>query len=244
MPSDATGRSSRAERQQEKDLATQTVPVKTPEAVTELGSRQRRLSQRHRTVLLLVDGKRSEALVRQMALAAGAPDLCFDELVGLGMIERQEVDDPLGAPMSLGSASAPVPLAPLPLVALFDVPPPGPDSIASSLLPPSLTLQPESTLQEADEPPASDLAGLDSLIREAGDVPFQEARDLMIRAVRAEAPVAGSLTLLRLRRARSRGDLEGLLEEVELRITKPFKGLWASQTMARVRELLSSQSVT
>ena len=29
--------------------------------MAELGSRQRRLSQRHRTVLLLVDGRRSEA---------------------------------------------------------------------------------------------------------------------------------------------------------------------------------------
>ena len=218
-------------------MATQTVPVKTPEAVTELGSRQRRLSQRHRTVLLLVDGRRSEELVRQMALAAGAPDACFDELVGLGMIDRNAPEPEPAREPDLPPASAPAPLAELPS-------PPGPDSIASSLLPPSLTLQPESTLNGFDEPPSSDLAGLDSLIREAGDVPFEEARDLMIRAVRAEAPVAGSLTLLRLRRARSRADLEGLLEEVELRITKPFKGLWASQTMARVRELLSSQSVT
>ncbi len=53
--------------------------------------------------------------------------------------------------------------------------------------------------------------------------------------------MAGSLTMLRLRRARTREDIESLLEEVEGRIFKPFKGLWASQTMARVRELLATQ---
>ena len=39
---------------------------------------------------------------------------------------------------------------------------------------------------------------------------------------------------------RTREDIESLLEEVESRIFKPFKGLWASPTMARVRELLST----
>jgi hypothetical protein len=195
-------------------------------------------------VLLLVDGRRSEAQVRQMALQAGAAETCFDDLVDLGMIER-----PVGEP-DVVAPSAPMPLVDTPAprpVAMFDVAAAGPDSVHSTLLPPSLTLQPESTLNDSvlmNELPSSDLGDLDSLIREGGDAQLEEARDLMIRAVRAEAPMAGSLTLLRLRRARSRTDLEGLLEEVELRITKPFKGLWATQTMSRVRELLSSQSVT
>ena len=224
-------------------MAAQTIPQKTPEAVAELASRQRKLSQRHRTVLLLVDGKRSELQVRQMALQAGAAGTCFDELVELGMITLPEpvFEVPVSAPVPWVDEPAPGP------VRLVDVPPAGPDSVHSSLLPASLTLQPESTLNDSvmlNEPPPSDLGDLDSLIREGGDAQLEEARDLMIRAVRAEAPVAGSLTLLRLRRARSRADLEGLLDEVELRITKPFKGLWASQTMSRVRELLSSQSVT
>ena len=224
-------------------MAAQTIPQKTPEAVAELASRQRKLSQRHRTVLLLVDGKRSELQVRQMALQAGAAGTCFDELVGLGMITLPEpvLEVPFSAPVPLADVPAPGP------VMQVDVPPAGPDSVHSSLLPASLTLQPESTLNDSvllNDPPSSDLGDLDSLIREGGDAQLEEARDLMIRAVRAEAPVAGSLTLLRLRRARSRTDLEGLLDEVELRITKPFKGLWATQTMSRVRELLSSQSVT
>ena len=217
-------------------MASQSVPVKTPEAVAELGSRQRKLSQRHRTVLLLVDGKRGEEQVRQMALQAGAAESCFDELVELGMIEltAQEADAPVSAPM---------PLADVPVVT--EMPLAAPDSVMS-LLPASLTLQPESTLIDSvlNQPRAPDPGELPELPREGQDICFEEARDLMLRAVRAEAPVAGSLTLLRLRRARSRSDLAALLEEVELRITKPFKGLWATQTMSHVRELLSTQTVT
>ncbi|MGE5866814.1 MAG: hypothetical protein ACM32J_17205 [Rhizobacter sp.] len=219
-------------------MAATDVPVKTPEAVAELGSRQRRLSQRHRTVLLLVDGRRNEAQVREMALQAGAAETCFDELVGLGMIDYVEAPA-LVVPQS-APTSRPVPLDAIPPISTL-----GPDSVAS-LLPASLSLHPESSLNDSvlNEPPPSDMGELDLYTAAGQDQAFEEARDLLVRAVRAEAPVAGSLTLLRLRRARTRADLEDLLEEVELRITKPFKGLWASQTMSRVRELLATHSVS
>ena len=42
-----------------------TVPIKTPDGQAELSTRVRRVSQRHRTVLFLVDGKRSTVEVRQ-----------------------------------------------------------------------------------------------------------------------------------------------------------------------------------
>src|SRR6185295_2042100 len=62
------------------------IPVKTPDGHAELSQRQRRLSQRHRTVLLLVDGRRTEGEVRQLARQAGATDSCFGELIELGLI--------------------------------------------------------------------------------------------------------------------------------------------------------------
>ena len=221
-------------------MASRSVPVKTPEALAELGRRQRTLSQRHRTVLLLVDGKRSEAQVRRMALQAGAAECCFDELVELGMIalKTRTTDAEVSAPMPLDDAPSSEPSTP-------HVPLAGPDSLVS-LLPASLTLLPESSLIDSvlQEPPKGGREALQVPPGDVQDLAFEEARDLMMRAVRAEAPVAGSLTLLRLRRARSRSDLEALLEEVELRITKPFKGLWATQTMSHVREILSTQTVT
>jgi len=73
------------------------------------------------------------------------------------------------------------------------------------------------------------------------DPAFAEARLILVRAVRAEAPLAGSLTLMRLRRARNRADLMQLLDEVEARITKPHRSLAASQTMRRVRLLLDGR---
>jgi hypothetical protein len=227
-------------------VSTTYVPMKTPEAVAELSSRQRKLSQRHRTVLLLVDGRRPEDEVRQLAVAAGSPDTCFDELLDLGMISRPAPLDSAPAPLA-AEDGAPLPLeAEAPALAEAARPseaqPLAPDSVVS-LLPAAASLQPESHLDSS----INELSGaaMDAVEaeRQSGDVQDQaleEARAILLKAVKAEAPVAGSLTMLRLRRARSREDLEALLEEVESRIFKPFKGLWASQTMARVRELLAT----
>ena len=213
-------------------MATINVPIKTPEAVAELSSRQRKLSQRHRTVLLLVDGRRPEDEVRQLARAAGSPESCFDELLDLGMISRPAPLEP--EPRKMPAVSRPVPLQMVSQETL------GPDSVVSAL-PPSLSLQPESHLDSSvNELAGAAMDALDSEPFDDQDAALEEARAILLRAVRAEAPVAGSLTMMRLRRARTREDIESLLEEVESRIFKPFKGLWASQTMARVRELLST----
>jgi hypothetical protein len=131
--------------------------------------------------------------------------------------------------------SSPMPLmsAPMPLSSSSA------DSVVSSIMPASLSLQPDSSLSDLGS--FNTQSPFDISAYEAQDNAMEEARGILLRAVRAEAPVAGSLTMLRLRRARTREDLESLLEEVEGRIFKPFKGLWASQTMARVRELLATQ---
>ncbi|MGH8796323.1 MAG: hypothetical protein ACREXI_04640, partial [Caldimonas sp.] len=55
----------------------------------------------------------------------------------------------------------------------------------------------------------------------------------------AEAPVAGSLLLLRLRRARNREELMQLLDDVEGRIGKRHRSLSAAQTLASARRLLA-----
>jgi len=210
-------------------LVTMHVPVKTPQALAELSSRQRQFSQRHRTVLLLLDGRRTEQQVRKMAMQAGAPENCFDELVAHGLIAWVESSSPYlsGETAVAGAAAA--------LRAAVG----NPDS-GQSLLPPSLSLQPSLNDSLLSEPPSTDMGALDSRVGEVQDEIFEEARMIMIRAVRAESPVAGTLTLMRLRRATTRDELRALLGEVEMRITKPFKGLWATQTMQRVRELLST----
>jgi hypothetical protein len=204
-----------------------TVPIKTPDGQAELSTRSRRLSQRHRTVLFLVDGKRSTDEVRELAAKAGVPDSCFSELIDLGLI-----------------------MVPPPTFSLLiEDTPAEPDTLhvdlplsEDSMLPASRTLQPESTSADLlpDEVPADSwYASLDDA--QSSDAAFVEAREILVRAVRTEAPVAGSLTLLRLRRARSRADLMALLDEVEARIIKPHRSLSAQQTMRRVRHLLGSR---
>lgn len=180
------------------------VPVKTADGAAELASRSRGLSQRHRTVLLLVDGQRPISRVLATAQAAGVQPALFDELVSLGLVE-------------------------VPAVAHVELPL-GPDDAAdSSLLPASRSLLPESGWSTwSGEQPEPD--GVDRALH--------EARELLARALRAQAPVSGSLTLLKLKRASTRDEVEALLDEVEQRLRRPHRMIVAAQTMRHVRHLL------
>ena len=68
-------------------MAAGNAPIKTPQGLAELATRALRVSQRHRTMLFLVDGRRSEAQIRNLAEQAGVPATCFDELMTIGLIE-------------------------------------------------------------------------------------------------------------------------------------------------------------
>ncbi len=214
------------------------VPIKTPQGQAELGTRERGISQRHRTVLFLVDGKRTVQEVRGMAASAGVPEGCFDELLVMGLIMLPERTILMTAETRASPAGVHI-----------DLPLPGPDSVPA---------EPDSF------PPTSNAASATSIgpLTDVGEMPFPdswlspdsgdpgsldpavaEARLILLRAVRDEAPLAGSLTLLRLRRARTRADLEGLLDEVEVRITKPRRPLVAREIMQRVRRLLDGGGV-
>jgi hypothetical protein len=63
------------------------VPFKTPLGHDELRRRAHGLSQRHRTVLLLVDGRRPLAEVLSLAQKAGSSIAHFEDLLRLGMVE-------------------------------------------------------------------------------------------------------------------------------------------------------------
>lgn len=178
-------------------------PQRTASGHAELATRGRRLSQRHRTVLLLVDGRRSEIEIRKLAAQAGAGAQCLDDLKRLGLVAGAGND----------RADATVTLA---------------ADGESSLLPSSHSLQGESTWSLTDDDAQAPT-----------DRPFAEARELLMRAVRQEAPVSGALTLLKLKRANTREAIEALLDEVEQRLRKPRRQIIAAQTMRHVRHLLS-----
>ena len=203
-------------------------PIKTPDGQAELATRARQLSQRHRTLLLLVDGRRSEAQLRLLAERAGVPPSVYDELLDMGMI-------------TVPLPTLPIELAPHPTLPPLPVDVTLPDVAPESELPAARTLQPESTLNgdignyepwTMVETDYSDLGDLDA--------PLEQARDLLVRAVRAEAPVAGSLTLMRLRRAHTRDELDALIDEVEARLSRPHRTLATTQLMRRVRRLIDA----
>jgi hypothetical protein len=107
--------------------------------------------------------------------------------------------------------------------------PAAPGGGESSLLPSAQSLQGDSNWSQ---PPLDTQAA-------AHDAPLAEARALLIRAVRSEAPVAGTFTLLRLKRAATRTELEALLDEVEQRLRKPHRRVIAAQMLRHVRHLLT-----
>jgi hypothetical protein len=207
-------------------MSTDLVPAKTPAGQAELDRRQRALTQRHRTMLFLIDGRRSAEQVKRMGEQAGAPPSCFDELLSLGLITL--------APATVVQKASRSPATPSQNGSLEQDSKPD-----SSFMPSARSLLPESTLTESN---ASTLSSPESLLRDVhdgeGDNSFEEARRILMRAVRSEAPVAGALTLIKLRRARSRGDLLALLPEVEARISRPLRRLTATQTLRHVRGLL------
>lgn len=237
-----------------------TIPIKTAEGLDELARRTRRLSQRHRTVLLLVDGKRSREQVFALAFAAGVQQAVFDELMALGLIAFQgataEPEINLEPPTEM-SALADIVDSTSRVVAVDratgdaeaarampgdgDHAPPiaaesDPVPTDDSQLPSVQSLLPDSAWSEL---------GARALRRPSGvDRPLEEARDILLRAVRAEAPIAGRLLLVKIKRASSRVEIDALLDEVEARISKPRRMIMAAQTLRHVRHLLGMPADT
>lgn len=211
-----------------------TTPVKTAEGQAELSTRARRVSQRHRTVLFLVDGRRSEADIIALAAKAGVSKKCFDELVEQGFIMRAYptfslvIDEPAAEPDVLH----------------IDLPIGGEDSSLIPL-PAARTLHPDSVSLDSVAGQASAAGSWmpsDHAALQRSDPAFAEARLILMREVRTQAPVTGSLTLLKLRRAQSRAELASLLGEVELRLRKPHRQVTVDHTLERVRQLLGAQT--
>ncbi len=71
-------------------MSTSIVPAKTDLGRQELSHRVNRVSQRHRTVLLLVDGQRPLSLVLSLAQQAGASTQIFGDLLRMGLVELPE----------------------------------------------------------------------------------------------------------------------------------------------------------
>lgn len=191
------------------------IPCKTAAGRAELAGGQRRLSQRHRTLLLLVDGRRTLAEVVSMGLQAGVPRGYIDELMALGMVVLT-VEGPAGA---ANRPTGETDLAPM-LAALDTQPMPFQDA--------------EDTLGLGVAITDTELAALD-----LKDVTLAEARNLLLTALRSAGAWTGAVTQLRVRRASDREDLLSLLPEVRSRLCRHEPEAAVDQLIGQVRQLLS-----
>lgn len=254
-------------------MVTLGIPYKTPEGLAELGARSRALTQRHRTLLLLVDGQRTLDEVLHLAQLAGVPRSYIDELVATGLVVvPMTAPEPPAAgttPSAAAVVTAMAPsLTPQPLPAAAP-PRPQPSSVQplaaarssdvgvtsdftslSTTPMPAAPTRIEPTL--GDDPDfwddddgdgesfgralsSSELSALD-----ASDQGLAEARNLLLHALRQEAPVAGAVTMLRVRRASTREALIALLPEVEQKIVNQRHLADAAEVIRRARELLDA----
>lgn len=254
-------------------------PQKTPEGIAELSARSRGLTQRHRTLLLLIDGQRSLDQVLSLAHQAGVPRAYMDELVALGLVVVPATAgmQGLALPPTLPPIAAATPPPPAPVPARVAVPatpnaidielgndfmvsgpgagpsvgphfsPTGGPSRAGVENPGPSRVEPDPDVGlEDDSDPwddnesfgralsASELSALD-----LSDQSLAEARNVLLQALRQEAPVAGAVTMLRVRRARNREALVALLPEVEQKIGSQRHLSDAARILRRVHELLA-----
>lgn len=201
------------------------IPCKTAAGHAELAIRQRGLSQRHRTLLFIVDGKRSLEEVVELGAQAGVPRAYIDELMALGLVV-------LGAPVG-----------PMPV----DSPP---AQAGRSQVPPATALDGFSAMAQgpdtaSGEDPAdtaylglamtnTELAALD-----AADQAVGEVRGLLLQLLRAHAPVVGTVTMLRLRRARDLAALRALLPEVKARLGRQVGNGDVATLLERAEQLMA-----
>ena len=237
-------------------------PQKTPEGIAELSARSRGLTQRHRTLLLLIDGQRSLDQVLHLAHQAGVPRAYMDELVALGLVATPGAMVNLGsvggvpAPLPPPIAATPPPMASAPARPAPAAPGPIDIELNSDFVANGPGTAPGASLGAADRMPGADLeddsdpwddnesfgralstSELSAL--DSSDQSLAEARHVLLQALRQEAPVSGAVTMLRVRRARNREALVALLPEVEQKIGSQRHLSDAARILRRVHELLA-----
>jgi hypothetical protein len=188
------------------------IPCKTAAGHAELASQDCRLSKRHRVLLLLVDGARSLDEVVRLGRQVGVPRSYIDELFALGLIV---IGPPMAQPIS---EFAPLASSPVRDFGLTQ-----PDAMGD-------------TIGLGGPMGNTELAQLD-----AQDFSFAQARGVVLQVLRSTAPVTGMVTMLRVRRVRSRAELRALLPEVQARLSRSRPLVETRQLMQRVESLLATR---
>ncbi len=216
-------------------MPTPSPPLKTQLGIDELRSRTHGLNQRHRTMLVLVDGQRPLSEVLALGLQAGARTTHFADLVHLGLIE-----------VALDAAT---PVVALPVA---DAENSGGNTLSGAL---AVDLDPPASRRAGAAASASAGAPRGALkLPESGEAVLaaqrrvraasereelhQEVRELLIDTLRIDAPLYAAVTLVRVRRAQTTRELINLVWEIERHLVASKKGHTEMQTLYQARELL------
>ena len=229
-------------------MSTPVVPSKTALGQDELRHRTHRLSQRHRTVLLLVDGRRSLGEVLDLANQAGAAISHFEELVRLGLVDVPVEASPPAEPPpepatspdepQLTSVELLVPAAPLEAQA---------DETASTELPEEVPIAaadvapPEPPLA-AEPPPRIEAVAPPLLLDEVPEVEeepvVERVRQQLLELLRLDGPLFGSRLVGRVRGAESTAELIDLVWDIERQLGMTKRSRQGQLCLERARDLL------
>ncbi|MFM2398194.1 MAG: hypothetical protein RL341_351 [Pseudomonadota bacterium] len=226
-----------------------TAPIRTEAGAQELRVRALGLQQKVRTVLLLVDGKRTVAEVRKLMQGAGVAPEHLQQLLDLGLIAMPT------------SASSPTP-APPPAA---EAPKPGRPTLADILG--GAPIDPPSTMtaiNRAYEPyldpagrdvnnlgantmsavfgqiglPNAEPLGVPSDSVKDADPALSAARSHLTQALNAMAPTDSAALMFRIGRCNSRTEMTDLLREVEVKLARRGRVNEAAEVVRHARALL------
>jgi hypothetical protein len=234
-------------------------PIRTAAGENELRHRTRKLGQRHRTVLLLIDGRRTLDELLSLAQQAGAAVSHFEELVELGLVElpAQAPAEPQPAlgPAEEASTEGVQREAATPGEAEAAVPAVEPEPDQAPLASPVDPLQAPirnvgvaapsepvvaTPLAQPVAPPVPTIhSDSESSAEETAEERLlQQVRDLLIDTLRIDSPLFGARTFFRVRSAQSTSELIDLVWEIEDHLTHARHTRDELISLQRARELL------
>jgi hypothetical protein len=236
-------------------------PTRTEAGVQELRARALGLPQKVRTVLLLVDGKRTVAEVRKLMVGAGVAPEALQQLLDMGLIglpASPALTLPAAAASNAAPASkpapvpAPAPAPPTPASILHDVPPDPPSTMTAINLAyePYLSGQRDVNSLAANTmsnvfgqiagPNAAPLGVPSESVKDA-DPALAAARSHLTQALNAMAPADSAALMFRIGRCNTREEMSGLLREVEVKLARRGRVNDAAEVVRHARALLMAR---
>jgi hypothetical protein len=217
-------------------------PIRTEAGAQELRARALGLAQKVRTVLLLVDGKRTFAEVRKLMGGAGVAPESLQQLLDLKLIDVP--------PKSIPAAAPPV-ARPKPTLAdiLGEVPPDPPSTMTAINLAyepyldqnrdvNNLASNTMSAVFGQIGVPSSEPLGVPSDSVKDADAALSAARSHLTQALNAMAPADSAALMFRVSRCNTRSEMTELLREVEVKLARRGRVNEAAEVVRHARALL------